>query len=173
MVLERCRGSDPTGDKCQAKSSKVILNKEQSGVYDMPSIEPQGAEWVGGRVGTRRQAIAVIWVSSNGSVQAQAGSSVDCLPRDLHFLPKEGSFRNLEVSLGSLSSPMGLLPSPFISLAACLLLARKPSKKAVQSTQENGQVMEGSVAAQETKAQGTGGHEKQLSPASPRDGGRA
>lgn len=111
--------------------------------------------------------MAVIWVSSNGSVQAQAGSSVDCLPRDLHFLPKQGSFGNLEASLGSLSSPMGLLPSPFISLAACLLLARR------QSTQENGQVTEGSVAAQESKAQGTGGLEKQPSPASPGDGGRA
>ena len=69
------------------------------------------------------------------------------------------------MSLGSLSSPMGLLPSPFIRLAACLLLARKPTKKTVQSTQENGQVTEGSVAAQESKAQGTGGHEKQPSPA--------
>lgn len=111
--------------------------------------------------------MAMIWVSSNGSVQAQVGSSVDCLPCDLYLLPKEGSFRNLEVSLGSLSSPMGLLPSPFIRLAACLLLATKPSKKTVQSTQEHGQVTEGSVAAQESKAQGTGGYEKQSSPSPP------
>lgn len=117
--------------------------------------------------------MAMIWVGSNGSVQAQVGSSVDCLPCDLYLLPKEGSFRNLEVSLGSLSSPTGLLPSPFIRLAACLLLARKPSKKTVQNTQEHGQVTEGSVAAQESKAQGTGGYEKQPSPTTPIDGGRA
>lgn len=39
-VGEGVRGSDPTGDEYQAEGSKVILNKEQSRVYDMPSIEP-------------------------------------------------------------------------------------------------------------------------------------
>lgn len=39
-------------------------------------------------MGTRRQAMAMIWVSSNGHVQAQVGSSVDGLPCDLYLLPK-------------------------------------------------------------------------------------